>query len=168
MYSLSTHPCNRVLHCSKQCYRSSTPRPFSSFDVFAFTSWTDIKWVPSCTLFTFVYKNSHRVLNPWIWRMFKHSNAFTGKKLLEQKGVVSWGIVLMQLQDLVLPDIRELLPQGLSHCLSVNTNHVYNHSHTQTSNFANNFTDFLNVLVGFRSQRMTWIVNRLPLLSEPH
>ena len=32
MYSsyLSTHRCIRVLHCSKQCYNSSTPRPFNS------------------------------------------------------------------------------------------------------------------------------------------
>ena len=74
-----------------------------------------------------------------------------GKKLLEQKGVVSWGIVLMQHPDFVLPDIWPLLPKGLSHCLSVNTNHVCNHFHTQTSDFANNFSDFLNVLVDFRS-----------------
>ena len=44
--------------------------------------------------------------------MFKYSNAFVGKKLLEQKGVVSWGIVLMQHPDFVLPEIRPLLPQG--------------------------------------------------------
>ena len=109
----------------------------------------------------------HRVLNPWIWGMFKYSNAFIGKKLLEQKGVVSWGIVLMQHPDFVLPEIWPLLPQGLSHCLSVNTHHVCNHSHSHTSFLANNFTDFLNVLVGFRCQRVTWIVNHLPLLPEP-
>ena len=39
--SLSVHRCIRVLHCSKQCYSSSTPRPFSSCDVFTFTSSTD-------------------------------------------------------------------------------------------------------------------------------
>ena len=83
--------------------------------------------------------------------MFKYLNAFIGKKLLEQKGVVKWGIVLMQHPDFVLSEIRLLLPQGLSHFLSVNTNHVYNRSHTQTLIFANNFTDFLNVLIGFRS-----------------
>ena len=82
--------------------------------------------------------------------MFKYLNAFIGKKLIEQKGAVSWGIVLMQSPDFVLPEIGPLLPQGLSHCLSVNTNHVCNHSHTQTSIFANNFTDFLKVLVGFK------------------
>ena len=58
---------------------------------------------------------SHRVLNLRIWRMFKYSNAFIGKKLLEQKGVVRWGIVLMQHPDFVLPEIRPLLPQNLSH-----------------------------------------------------
>ena len=171
MYSsfLSTHRCIRVLHCSKQCYSSSTPRPFSSCAVFAFTSSTDGKWVPFSTLFTLVYrKKSHRVLNPWIWRMFKYSNVFIGKKLLEQKGIVSWGIVLMQHPDFVLPEIRLLPPQGLLHCLSVNTNHVCNHSHAQTSNFASNFTGFLNVLVGFQSQRVTWIVDHLPLLPDPH
>ena len=157
--SLSTHRCIRVLHCSKQCYSSSTSRPFSSCAVFAFTSSTDGKWVPFSTLFTLVYrKRSHRLLNPRIWRMFKYSNAFIGKNLLEQEGVVSWGIVLMQRPDFVLPEIRPLLPQGLSHCLSVNTNHVCNHFHTQTSNFANNFTDFLNVLVGFQSRRVTWML----------
>ena len=81
--------------------------------------------------------------------MFLYSNAFIRKKLLDRKGVVSWGIVLMQQPDVVLPEIRPLLLQDLSHCLSVNTHHVYNHSHTHTSIFANNFTDFLNVLVGF-------------------
>ena len=102
--------------------------------------------------------------------MLKYSNAFIGKKLLEQKGVVSWGIVLMKHPDFVLSEIRLLLPQGLSHCLSVNTNHVYNHSNTQTSIFANNFTDFLNVLVGFRSRRVTWmliIFHFLPTLTKP-
>ena len=100
--------------------------------------------------------------------MFKYSNAFIGKKLLEQKGVVSWGIVLMQHPDFVIPEIQPLLPLGLSHCLSVNTNHICSHSNTQTSNFANNFSDFLNVLVGFQSERVTWIVNHLPLLPDPH
>ena len=76
--------------------------------------------------------------------MFKYSDTFIGKKLLEQKGVVSWGIVLMQHPDFVLPDIRPLLPQGLSLCPSVNTHHVCNHSLTQMSIFANNFTDVLN------------------------
>ena len=112
---------------------------------------------------------SHRMLNPRIWRMFKYSNAFIEKKLIEQKGVVSWGIVLMQHPDFVLPEIRPLLPQALSHCLSVNTHHVCNHSHTQTSIFANNFTDFLNVLVGFRSRRVTWmlmIFHFLPTLTK--
>ena len=33
----------------------------------------------------------HRVPNPWVWRMFKYWNAFIGKKLLDRKGVVSWG-----------------------------------------------------------------------------
>ena len=55
-YSLSTHCCIPVLHCSKQCYSSSTPRPFSSSAVFAFTSSTDVKWVPFSTLFTLVYR----------------------------------------------------------------------------------------------------------------
>ena len=92
---------------------------------------------------------SHRVPNPRIWRMLKYLNAFIGKKLLEQKGVVSWGIDLIQHPDFVLPEIQPLPPQNLSHCLSVNTHYVCNHSHTQTSIFANNFTDFLNFLSVF-------------------
>ena len=97
---------------------------------------------PSVHFSLWCTEKSHRVLNPQIWRMFKYSNAFIGKKLLEQKGIVRWDIVLMQHPDFVLPEIRPLLPQSLSHCLSVNTNHVYNHSHTLTSIFANNFTYF--------------------------
>ena len=54
--SLSTHRCIRVLHCSKQCYSSSSPSMFSSSAVFAFTSSTDRKWVPFSTLFTLVYR----------------------------------------------------------------------------------------------------------------
>ena len=118
--SLSTHFCIHVLHCSKQCYSSSEPRPFSSCAVFSFTSSTNRKWVPFSTLFTLVYRKGHRPLNPRIWRMLKYSNAFIGKKLLGQKGVVSWVIVLVQYPDFVLPEIRPLHPQGLSHCVSVN------------------------------------------------
>ena len=80
-----------------------------------------------------------------------------GKKLLDRKGVVSWGTVLMQHPYVVLPEIRPLLPHNLSHSLFVNTHHPCNHSHTQASNFVNYFTDFLNVLVGFRSRRATWM-----------
>ena len=54
--SLSTHHWIHVLLCSKQCYSSSTPRPFSSCTVFDFTSSTDGKWVPFSTLFTLVYR----------------------------------------------------------------------------------------------------------------
>ena len=91
---------------------------------------TDGKWVPFSTPFTLVFRKSQRELNPWIWRMFKYSNTFIRKEQLGQKGVVSWGIVLMQHPGFVLPEIRPLLPQGLSNCLSVNTNQVYNYSHT--------------------------------------
>ena len=133
--SLSTHRrCISVLHCSKQCHSSSTPGPFSSCAGFTFTTSTDENGFPSVHFSLKCTEISHRMLNPRIWRMFKYSNAFIGKKLLE------------------------LLPQGLSHCLSVNTNHVCNHSHTQTSIFANNFTDFLNVLVSFWSRRVTWML----------
>ena len=124
---------------------------------------------PQYTFHFGVQKKSHRVLNPRIWRMFKYSNTFIGKKLLEQKGVVSWGIVLMLHPDFFLLDIRPLLPQDLSHCLSVNTHHVCNHSLTQTSIFANNFTDFLNLLIGFQSRRVTWILiifHFLPTLTK--
>ena len=108
---------------------------------------------PSVHFSLWCTEKSHRVLNPWIWRMFKYLNAFIGKKLLEQKGVVSWGIVLMQHPVLVLPEIRSLLPQGLSHYLSVNTNRVYSHSHTQTLIFVNNFTDFLNAFGRFSKSK---------------
>ena len=110
------------------------------------------RWKMGSLQYTFHFgeqKKNHRVPNPRIWRMFNYWNAFIGKKLLHRKGVVCWGIVLMQHPYVVLPEIRPLLPQNLSHCLFVNTHHVCNHSHTQASTFANNFTDFLNVLVSF-------------------
>ena len=103
-------------------------------------------------------EKSHRVLNPWIWRMFKYCNAFIGKKRFDRKGVVSWSIVLMQHPDVVLPEILPILPQDLSHYLFVNAHHICNHSHAQTSIFVYNFTEFLNVLVGFRSRRVTWML----------
>ena len=54
--SLSTHHFIRVLHCWKQCYSSSSPRPFSSCAVFALTSLTDGKWVLFSALFTLEYR----------------------------------------------------------------------------------------------------------------
>ena len=54
--SLSTHRCIRVPHCLKQCYNSSTPRPFSNCAVFAFTSSNDGKRVPFKTLFILVHR----------------------------------------------------------------------------------------------------------------
>ena len=114
-------------------------------------------------------EKSHRGPNPRIWRMFKYSNAFIGKKLLNRKGAVSWGIGLMQHPDIVLSEIWSLLLQDLSHCLSINTHHVCNNSHTQISIFLNNFAEFLNVLVSFRSRRMTWmliIFHFLPTLTK--
>ena len=125
---------------------------------------------PSVHFSLWCTEKSHRVPNSRIWRMFKYWNAFIGKKLLNQKSIVSWDIVLMQNRDVVLPEIRLLLPQDLSHCLSVNTHHVCNHYYTQTSIFMNNFTDFLNVLVGCRSRRVTWILiifHFLPTLTKP-
>ena len=97
-FSLSTQCCICVFHYSKQCYSSSTPRPFSSCAVFALTSLTDGKWVPFSTLFTLVYRKKSR--NLWIWRMFKYSNAFIGKKLLEQKGVVAGALSWCSIQTL--------------------------------------------------------------------
>ena len=167
--SLSTHRFVRILHCSKQCYSSWNPWPFSSCAGFTFTISTDGKWVPFSTLFTLVYGNKLQGAKSANNEDVQIFHVFIGKKLLEQKGVVSWGIVLMQHPHLVLPEIRPLLPQNLSHCLSVNTHHVCNHSHTQTSIFAKNFTDFLNVLVSFGRRRVTWmliIFHFLPTLTK--
>ena len=143
-----THPlqCTPLPYLHTAAFESSivqssadiSSTPFSSCAVFAFTTLTDGKWVPSVHFSLWCTEKCHRVLNPRIWRMFKYSNTFIGKKLLEQKGIVSWGIVLMHYPDFVLPEIRPLLPQDLLLCLSVNTHHVCNHSLTQTSIFANN------------------------------
>ena len=154
------HSCPPLL---KQCYSSSTPRPFSSRVFFAFTSSTDGKWFPSVN-FTLVYRKKSQDA--------KSAN-MKDVQILEcvypdQKGVASWGIVLMQHPFVVFPEIRSLLPQNLSHCLFVNIHHVCNHSHTQTSILLNNLTDFLNVLASFQGPRVTWIVNHLPLLPDPH
>ena len=100
--------------------------------------------------------------------MFKYLNAFIGKKLLEQKGIVSWGIVLMQHPDFVLSEILPLLSQGLSHCLSVNTYHVCNHFHTQTWISANNVTDFSECYGQFSKSKGDLDVNHLPLPPDPH
>ena len=81
---------------------------------------------------------------------------------------MSWGTVLLQHPDVVLPEIRLLLPQNLSHRLFVNTHHVCNRSHTHTSIFANIFTDFLNVLVGFLKSKGGLDVDHLQLPPDPH
>ena len=149
--SLSTHRCIRALLCSK-------PRPFSSCAVLAFTSSTYGKWVPFSTLFTLVYRKKSQGAKSANMEDVQVFKWVCLEETSRAKGIVSWGIVLMQHPDFVLPEIRLLLPQGLLHCLSVNTNHVCDHSHTQMSILANNFTDFLNVLVGFQSQRVTWML----------
>ena len=172
--SLSTYRFIRVLHCSKQCYSSSAPGPFSSCAGFTSISLTDGKWVLFSTLFTLGYRKKSQGAKCADVVDVEVLVCFIGKRLLGRKGIVSWCLVLMQNPYVVLPEIRPLLPQNLSHCLSVNIHHVCNHSHTQTSNFANNFTDFLNVLVGFRSRRVTWmliIFQLLPTLTKsfvPH
>ena len=166
--SLSTHRCIRVLHCSEQCCSSSTPRPFSSCAGFTFTTSIDENGFLSVHFSLWCTEISHRVLNARIWRMLKHSNAFIGKKLVEQKGAVTWELSWCSIQT-GLPEIQPFLPQNLSHCLSVNTHHVCNHSRTQTSIFAKNFTDFLNVLVGFLSRKvplMLIIFHFLPTLTK--
>ena len=148
MYSsLSTHCYIRVLHGSKQCYSSLTPRPFSSCAVFAFTSSQGAKSA-----------NMENV---------QELNCVYCEETTRKKRHCELGHCPNS--DFVLSEIRPILPQGLTHCLSVNTNHVCIHSHTQTSTFANDFTDFLNVLVGFRSRRVTWmliIFHFLPTLTK--
>ena len=51
-------------------------------------------YIPSVYFSLWCTEISHRVINSWIWRMFKYSNAFIGKKVLEQKalwaGALSW------------------------------------------------------------------------------
>ena len=168
--SLSTYRCIRVLHCSKQCYSSSTPRPFSSCAVFAFTSSADGKWVPSIHFSLWCTEKNHMVLNSPMWRMIKYSKAFIGKKLLEQKGVSAGALSWCSVQTLFFQRFGcSSSTRFVALSLSVNTNHVYNHSHTQMSIFANNFTDFLNVLVGFQSLNVTWmliIFHFLPTLNK--
>ena len=140
--SLPTHRCIRVLHRSKQCYSSSIPRPVSSCAVFPFTSITDGKWLTSSTLFSLGYTKKAQGAKSANMEDVQVLECIYWEETSWWKGVVSLGIVLMQHPDVVLPDIRPFLPQDLSHCLSVNTRHVCNHSHTQMSIFANSFIDF--------------------------
>ena len=156
--SLSTHRCICVLHCSKQCYSSSPRRPFSSCAVFAFTSSTDGKCVPFSTLFTLVYRKKSQgtksanmedvqVFECVYW---EETSRAKGRCELGHCPDAAWR--LCSFRDSAASSTR------LSHCLSVKTNLVYNHSHTQTSIFENNFTDFLNFFVGFRSRRVAWVL----------
>ena len=166
--SLSTHRCVHVLHCSKQCYSSSTPGPFSSCAGFTFTTLTDENAFPLVYFSLWCTEISHRVLNPRIWRMFKYSNAFIGKKLLEQKGVVSWGIVLMQHPDFVLPEVQPFLPQGLSHCLSVNCQPcLQSFSHSKVD-LCEQFHWFSECFGRFSKSKGDLDVNHLPLPPDPH
>ena len=123
---------------------------------------------PSVHFSLWCTEKSYRVLNLQMWRMFKYSNAFIGKKLLEQKGVVSWGTVLMQHPDIVFPDIRPLLPQNLSHSLFVNTHNVCNHSHTQTSDLCEQFHWFSDCFGRFSKSKGDLDVNHLPLPPYRH
>ena len=173
--SSSTHRCIRVLHCSKQCYSSSTPRSFSSCAVFAFTSSTDGKWVPFSTLFTLVYRKMSQGAKSANMEDVQIFECVYWEETSRAKGRCDLGHYpdaasrLGSSRDLAASSARFV---ALS---SDNTNHVFcNHFHTQTSIFANNFTDFLNVLVGFRSRRVTWmliIFQLLPTLTKsfvPH
>ena len=140
----------RVLHCSKQCYSSSNSRPFTSCAVFALTSSTDGKWVPFSTLFTLVYRKkslgakSVNMEDVQVFKCIYWEETSRAKGRCELDHCPDAASRLCSSRDSAASSAR------LSHCLSVNTSHVCNHSHTQTSNFANNFTDFLNVLLGFQ------------------
>ena len=162
--SLSIHCCIRVLHCSKQCYSSSTPRPFSSCAVFAFTSSTDGKWVPFSTLFTLVYREksqgakSANIEDVQVFEYVYWEETTRAKG----RGALSWcsiQILFFQIGRFfrkVCRTVSLLIPTMSAIILIL------------TSSFANSFTDFLNVLVGFQTQRVTWIVNHLLLLPDPH
>ena len=168
--SVTTYHHSRVLHCSKQCYSSSTPRPFSSYTVFALTSSTDEKWVPFSSLFTFGYRKKS---------LGAKSANMDDVQILEcaYREETSWPKRCCELGH--CPDAASRhfssrysaasSSRFVELSLSVNTHHVCNHSHTQPSIFANNYTGFLNVLVSFRSQRVTWmliIFHFLPTLTK--
>ena len=170
--SLSTHRCIHALHCSKQCYTSPTPRTFSSWAIFAFTSSTDGKWVPFSTLFTLGYIKGTGCQICQDGGCSNIRMRLSGRNFLTERvlwaGALSW----CSIQTLFFQRFGRFLLKicrTLSLSLSVNTHHVCNHSHTQPSIFANNYTDFLNVLVSFRSQRLTWtliIFHFLPTLTK--
>ena len=98
--SLSTHRCNRVLHCSKLCYSSWTPGRSVAVPFLPSPLQLMKNGFLSVHLSLWCTEKSQRVLNLWIWRMFKYSNAFIGKKLIEKKGVLSWALSWCSIQTL--------------------------------------------------------------------
>ena len=135
-------------------YSSSSPWPFSSCAVFAFTSSTDGKLVPFTTLFTLGYKKQG-----------------TGCQISEYWGCSSIGMPLLGRNFL----IERALWVGALSWSSIQTffqrfgRFFRKICCTQTSILANNFTDFLNILVGFQCQRVTWtliIFHCLPTLTK--
>ena len=125
----------------------------------SFTSSTDGKWVPFSTLFTLVYKKRSQGAKSANMEDVQVFEYVYWEETSRAKGRCELGhCLLMQHPDFVLPEIQPFLPQNLSHCLSVNTHNVCNHSHAQTLIFANNFTDFLNFLLAFRSRRVIWML----------
>ena len=98
--SLSTHRCIRVFHCSKQCYSSSTPRPFNSCAVFAFTSSTDGKWFPFSTLFILVHNKMCQGAKSVNMEDVQVFECVSWEETSREKGVVSWGISWCSIQTL--------------------------------------------------------------------
>ena len=107
--SLSTHRCIHVLQCLKQCYSLWTPRQFSSCAIFAFTSSTDGKWVPFSTLFTLVYRKKSQGAKSANMEDVQVFKCVYWEGTSRAKGRCELGY-----PDFVLPEIRPLLPQGLS------------------------------------------------------
>ena len=171
MYSsfLFTHRCIHVLHCSKQCYSSPTPRPFSSCAIFAFTSLTDGKWVPFSTLFTLGYRKRSQVAKSTNMEDVQVFKCVYREETSWPKGSCELGRCLDAVsrcyssRDSAVSSAR-FVPLSLCY-----PHLVCNHSPTQTLLFVNNLTDFLNVLVGFQSQRVTWMLitfHFLPTLTK--
>ena len=167
--SLSTHRCIHILHCSKQCNSSSTPRPLSSCAVFALTSSTDGEWVPFSTLFILGYRKKSQGAKSANMRDVQVFECVYREKTSWPKGRCELGHC-PNAGSLCCSSIDSAASSARFATLSLCYNHhVCNHSHTQTSIFVNNFTDFLNVLVGFRNRRVTWmliIFQFLPTLTK--
>ena len=165
--SLSTHCCIRVLHCSKLCYSSSTPRSFSSCAVFAFTSSTDGKCDPFSTYFTLVYRKksqdakSANMENVQVFECVYWEETSRAKGRCELGHCPDAASRHCSSSDSAASSARFVA------VLSDNTNNVCNHSHSD-GDLCEQCHWFPECFGQFLKSKSDLDVNHLPLPPDPH